>query len=94
MFTVRRLLTALAITVTASGSAFAAQENAEVLHLVTDAMVSQSVYETTSELEIGVTYDVLTTSHQYDPEEENGELVADVKISINDQPSLNDNNDA
>ncbi len=94
MFTVRRLLTALAITITASGCAFAAQENEEVLHLVTDAMVSQSVYETTSELEIGVTYDVLTASHQFDPEEQSGELVAEVTININDQPSRSDDNDA
>ncbi len=93
MFTVRRLLTALAITATASTSAFAAQENEDVLHMVTDAMVSQSVYETSSELEIGVTYDVLTASHQFDPEEE-GELVADVTISITDKASLSDNNDA
>lgn len=94
MFTVRRLLTALAITATASGSAFAAQENETILHLMTDAMVSQSVYETQSELEVGVTYDVLTASHQFDPEEESGELVAEVTITNIDKASPGDNNDA
>ncbi len=93
MFTYRKLLTALALTAAAT-STFAAQEPSSALENMTHNLVSQSVFETSQELSVGVTRDVLTVSHHFDPQGASAELVADVSIRDIKESDITDNNDA
>ncbi len=92
MFTARNIFTALALTTSiVSASAFANDDN---IVAYTDYMVESALTEVKHNLDLGVTYDVLTASHTFEPEaNDNNTLVAEITITPI-EPVTNDDNDA
>lgn len=90
MFTGRKLFTALTLaTSVMSASAFANDSNL-ITH--TNLIVDSAVMDVKQNLELGVTYDVLTASNAFEPEvDETNTLVAEVTITNIEPVSLNDN---
>jgi len=92
MFHVRKIFTALTITTALASSAFAAQDANENLLSHTDFMVKRAAADVKQDVTLNITYDVLTASHTFEPED-NGErtLVADITITPIKRADLNDN---
>ncbi|WP_338519874.1 hypothetical protein [Alteromonas gracilis] len=90
MFTARKLFTALTLaTSVMSAAAFAHEDNVAAY---TDYMVESAVMDVKQNLDLGVTYDVLTASHKFEPEaSEDNTLVADITITPIEPVSLDDN---
>lgn len=90
MFTARKLFTALTLaTSVMSAAAFAHEDN---LTSYTDYMVESAVMNVKQNMELGVTYDVLTASHKFEPEvSEENTLVAEITITPIEPISVNDN---
>lgn len=92
MFHVRKIFTALTITAALASSAFAAQDANENLLSHTDFMVKRAAADVKQDVKLNITYDVLTASHTFEPEDD-GErtLVADITITPIKRADLNDN---
>lgn len=90
MFTGRKLFTALTLaTSVMSASAFANDSNL-ITH--TNLIVDSAVMDVKQNLELGVTYDVLTASNAFEPEvDEANTLVAEITITNIEPVSLDDN---
>jgi len=92
MFIGRKTFTALTLATSVfTASAFANDtQNNIVSH--TDFIVENAMVDVKHNLELGVTYDVLTASHKFEPEvEEENTLVAEITITPIEPISLNDN---
>jgi polyisoprenoid-binding protein YceI len=92
MFHVRKIFTALTITAALASSAFAAQPANENLLSHTDFMVKRAAADVKHDVKLNITYDVLTASHTFEPEDD-GErtLVADITITPIKRADLKDN---
>ena len=90
MFTGRKLFTALTLaTSVMSASAFANDSNL-IAHTI--FIVDSAVIDVKQNLELGVTYDVLTASNAFEPEvDETNTLVAEITITNIEPVSLDDN---
>jgi hypothetical protein len=90
MFTARKLFTALTLATSVMSTAAFAHEDNVVAY--TDYMVESAVMDVKQNLDLGVTYDVLTASHKFEPEaSEDNTLVADITITPIEPVSLDDN---
>ncbi len=89
MFTVKKLFTALTLATSVMSTAAFADNNV-IAH--TDFMVESAMAEVKQNMELAVTYDVLTASHTFEPEVNvNNTLVAEVTITPIKSVSLDDN---
>lgn len=94
MFTIKNLFTALTLT-TAMTTAALADESTNNLELQTNYLVANALYEVQQDMTLGVTYDVLSASNDFEPISENQEtLVAEITITPMKNIVISDNNDA
>jgi len=92
MFTARKTFTALTLaTSILSASAFA-NDSQNTIMSHTDFMVESAMMDVKQSLELGVTFDVLTASHTFEPEvEETNTLVAEITVTPIEPVSTDDN---
>ena len=90
----RKLFTALKLSAVLATGAFSASAMADANHSVeayTDMIVESAVYSVKQDLSLGVTYDVLTASHTFEPEADNKTLIAEITIT-SIEPEVEDKN--
>ncbi|QJR80597.1 hypothetical protein CA267_007310 [Alteromonas pelagimontana] len=81
MFTFRRVLTAFTLTGIMTANAVAAENSTQApLQRAIDAFVTHAGQLTKQELSTQVTYEVLTASHQFEPDIQPKEMVAKITV--------------
>lgn len=91
----RKLITALSLTAALTAGVSSTSVMADEAHGIeayTDMIVESAVYDVKQNLSLGVTYDVLTASHRFEPEmDDNNTLVAEITITPIKADALDDN---
>lgn len=94
MFTFKNLFTALTLTTAVTTAAFA-DEPMSNLELQTNYLVATALNEVQQDMTLGVTYDVLSASNDFEPLNQNQEtLVAEITITPIQKTVTSNNNDA
>ena len=94
MFIGRKTFTALTLATSVLGASAFADDTQNNIVLHTDSIVESAMHDVKQNLNLAVTYDVLTASHTFEPEvEEANALVADITITPI-EPISSDDNDA
>ena len=94
MFIGRKTFTALILATSVLGASAFADDTQNNIVSHTDFIVESAMHDVKQNLDLGVTYDVLTASHTFEPEvEEANALVADITITPI-EPISSDDNDA
>ena len=92
MFIGRKTFTALTLATSVLGASAFADDTQNNIDSHTDFIVESAMHDVKQSLDLGVTYDVLTASHTFEPEaEEANALVAEITITPIEPVSSNDN---
>lgn len=95
MFTNKKLLTALILSTAFTATTAMADEPTSNLLSQTDYLVASAMAEVKQDMTIGITYDVLTASHTFEPNAaEASTLIADITITPMKSDEFQNDNDA
>ena len=95
MFTNKKLLTALILSTAFTATTAMADEPTSNLLSQTDYLVTSAMAEVKQDMTIGITYDVLTASHTFEPNAaEASTLIADITITPMKSDEFQSDNDA
>ncbi|MDO6567801.1 hypothetical protein Q4561_12085 [Alteromonas sp. 1_MG-2023] len=95
MFTNKKLLTALILSTAFTATTVMADEPTSNLISQTDYLVGNAMAEVKQDMKIGITYDVLTASHTFEPiASEESTLIAEITITPIENDVLKGDNDA
>ncbi|VEL95439.1 hypothetical protein ALT761_00391 [Alteromonas sp. 76-1] len=95
MFTNKKLLTALILSTAFTATTAMADEPTSNLLSQTDYLVTSAMAEVKQDMTIGITYDVLTASHTFEPNAaEASTLIADITITPMKSDEFQNDNDA
>ena len=95
MFTNKKLLTALILSTAFTATTAMADEPTSNLLSQTDYLVTSAMAEVEQDMTIGITYDVLTASHTFEPNAaEASTLIADITITPMKSDEFQNDNDA
>lgn len=95
MFTNKKLLTALILSTAFTATTAMADEPTDNLLSQTDYLVTSAMAEVKQDMTIGITYDVLTASHTFEPNAaEASTLIADITITPMKSDEFQNDNDA
>lgn len=95
MFTNKKLLTALILSTAFTATTAMADEPTRNLLSQTDYLVTSAMAEVKQDMTIGITYDVLTASHTFEPNAaEASTLIADITITPMKSDEFQSDNDA
>ena len=95
MFTNKKLLTALILSTAFTATTVMADEPTSNLISQTDYLVANAMAEVKQDMTIGITYDVLTASHTFEPNAaEASTLIADITITPMKSDEFQNDNDA
>ena len=95
MFTNKKLLTALILSTAFTATTAMADEPTSNLLSQTDYLVASAMTDVKQDMTIGITYDVLTASHTFEPDAaEASTLTADITITPMKSDEFQNDNDA
>ncbi|AEF04778.1 hypothetical protein [Alteromonas naphthalenivorans] len=95
MFTNKKLLTALILSTAFTATTAMADEPTSNLLSQTDYLVASAMADVKQDMTIGITYDVLTASHTFEPNAaEASTLIADITITPMKSDEFQNDNDA
>lgn len=95
MFTNKKLLTALILSTAFTATTAMADEPTSNLLSQTDYLVASAMTDVKQDMTIGITYDVLTASHTFEPNAaEASTLIADITITPMKSDEFQNDNDA
>ncbi|MBO7923189.1 hypothetical protein J5X92_13265 [Alteromonas sp. K632G] len=95
MFTNKKLLTALILSTAFTATTAMADEPTSNLLSQTDYLVASAMTDVKQDMTIGITYDVLTASHTFEPDAaEASTLIADITITPMKSDEFQNDNDA
>tara|TARA_B100001063_G_C16625746_1_gene483094 strand:- start:40 stop:333 length:294 start_codon:yes stop_codon:yes gene_type:complete len=97
MFTNKKLLTALILSTAFTATAVMADEPTSNLISQTDYLVANAMAEVKQDMTIGITYDVLTASHTFEPNAAEASTliaIADITITPMKSDEFQNDNDA
>ncbi|MCQ8847817.1 hypothetical protein NQT74_04435 [Alteromonas stellipolaris] len=95
MFTNKKLLTALILSTAFTATPAMADEPTSNLLSQTDYLVASAMADVKQDMTIGITYDVLTASHTFEPNAaEASTLIADITITPMKSDEFQNDNDA
>ncbi|RUP79663.1 hypothetical protein C7Y69_12840 [Alteromonas sp. KS69] len=95
MFTNKKLLTALILSTAFTATTAMADEPTSNLLSQTDYLVASAMADVKQDMTIGITYDVLTASHTFEPDAaEASTLIADITITPMKSDEFQNDNDA
>lgn len=95
MLTNKKLLTALILSTAFTATTAMADEPTSNLLSQTDYLVASAMADVKQDMTIGITYDVLTASHTFEPNAaEASTLIADITITPMKSDEFQNDNDA
>ncbi|CAD5253696.1 conserved exported hypothetical protein [Alteromonas sp. 38] len=95
MFTNKKLLTALILSTAFTATTAMADEPTSNLTSQTDYLVASAMADVKQDMTTGITYDVLTASHTFEPNAaEASTLIADITITPMKSDEFQNDNDA
>ncbi|PHS59741.1 MAG: hypothetical protein COB03_01790 [Alteromonas sp.] len=95
MFTNKKLLTALILSTAFTATTAMADEPTSNLLSQTDYLVASAMADVKQDMTIGITYDVLTARHTFEPDAaEASTLIADITITPMKSDEFQNDNDA